>query len=243
VLFIANSLFHFEASFASDLGGMGLRLGVSAIVFLTLLVGGRIVPSFTRNWLNQRKVTKLPKPFNTFDKVALVIAGVSLVTWAFAPNSMVTPLLCVVAAVAHLVRLFRWCGWATLLEPLVTILHLGYLFAPLGFLWIGLSPLFPDLGAVETIPHLWTVGTIGVMTLAVMTRASLGHSGRALRATASITAVYFLIILAVVFRASAEAGIESDLFLALAAASWMAAFTLFSWVYFPMLLKQKPAHN
>ncbi len=136
----------------------------------------------------------------------------------------------------NLIRLARWRGDRTFAEPLVTILHIGYLFVPIGFLLMALAIAFPGTVAPAAAVHAWTAGAIGVMTLAVMTRASLGHTGHALKASPAIVAIYACAITGAALRIAAAFGIEPQIMLHAAAACWILAFGGFAAVFGPLLL-------
>jgi uncharacterized protein involved in response to NO len=148
-----------------------------------------------------------------------------------APQSTVAPWLELVAGFALGLRLARWRGQATLREPLLWVLHLGYGWLVLGLLLLGLNALVPLLPETTAL-HALTVGAIGTMTLAVMTRASLGHTGRALSAGPGTITIYALITLAAILRLAAPLG-EADylLMLSMAGTAWGGAFGLFVVLY------------
>jgi uncharacterized protein involved in response to NO len=143
LLWVGNLVFHFEATRGAASGGFGARIGIAVAIFLILLIGGRIVPSFTRNWLAQRGSGPLPAPMGRFDAIALAMAGLALVAWIAAPAAPASGALCCAAGLVHLGRLARWAGWRSFAEPLVAVLHVGYLFAPIGFLAVAASILVP----------------------------------------------------------------------------------------------------
>ena len=216
LLFAGNLLFHL------GIYG-GLRLGIATLCMLIALVGGRIVPSFTRNWLaKQGPRTRLPAPESAFDRGALLVTLVALGAWVFS----MAPWLLVAAGIALALRLARWRGQATLREPLLLVLHLGYAWLALGLILLGLD--------VPAALHALTVGAIGTMTLAVMTRASLGHTGRALVADRATVAIYVLVNVAALLRVlSPLAGSQAVIFTSLAGAAWSAAFATFALHYGP----------
>jgi uncharacterized protein involved in response to NO len=239
LLWIGNLLFHLEAAQGAAGAGPGARVGIAAGIFLVLLIGGRIVPSFTRNWLARQAPGRLPAPFDRFDAVALGIAATALALWVAAPGAPETAAACLIAGVAHIARLARWAGWRTGREPLVTILHAGYAFGPIGFLAVGVAVLLPGLLGTSSALHAWTAGLVGVMTLAVMTRASLGHSGRAMTAGPGTTAIYACAVLAAVARvADGLAGAPAGL-LHLSAVLWIIAFGGFAVLYWPVLTRPR----
>lgn len=239
LLLCANAVFHLEAAwYGSAMGGYGVRLGTAVAVLLIVVIGGRIVPSFTRNWLAKRGPGRMPVAFNRFDMIATGFAAAGLLLWVAAPYRVETAALCLVAGVVHLWRLGRWAGERTWAEPLVTILHVGYLFVPLGFLLLGLSVLQPGVLTQSAALHAWLTGAIGVMTLAVMTRASLGHGGKALHAGPGITTVYACVFLSALARIAAGMGFAPEPLLHLAGTAWIAGFAGFVLLFAPILLRR-----
>lgn len=243
VFVFGNALFHWQAAAGGAPAlGPGLRLALSAAVMLIALIGGRIVPSFTRNWLAQRGETRLPvPPMQRFDKAALALMGVALAAWIAAPDHWLTGAALLAAGALHLLRLGRWRGGLTWAEPLVTVLHGGYLFVALGALGLGAEILSPGTFGMAAAQHLWMAGAIGLMTLAVMTRAALGHSGRPLHATAPIAGLYLLLVVSVLARLLAGALPGEVWALHLSAAAWIAAWGGFSAIYWPILTRPKAA--
>lgn len=239
LLLVGNALFHAEAASGGAFGGYGTRLGVSAALLLIMLIGGRIVPSFTRNWLARRQEGQLPAQMGRFDILAIALGGAALLSWTAAPEAAASAALVLLAGALHIARLARWAGWRTGGEPLVAVLHLGYLFVPLGFLAMGISILRPDLLLPGDALHLWTTGAIGTMTLAVMTRATLGHTGHALHAGPATLAIYGAIALSAASRFALNAGATYETLLYLSAAGWLGAFGLFCAVYGPMLCRPR----
>ena len=240
LLALANIAFHWEY-LTNGYPEYALRAAVSLFVVLLSVIGGRIIPAFTRNWLVKHKKTrKLPQAFNKFDVVTLIGTGAALVLWTLAPLAALTGYLMLTVGALHIVRLARWSGAQTMTEPLVAILHAGYLFVGLGFLLVGAAVL--DILALppELALHAWTTGAVGILTLAVMTRATRGHAGFALTAPASTRLIYILIIAATVTRLAPAAGPGLSIGLqAVAALAWLGAFLLFAVCYAPMLLRAK----
>lgn len=234
VLLAGNAFSHVEFVFALH-SDHGLRIGLAAILMLIMLIGGRIIPSFTRNWLIRQRPGRLPQPFGRFDLITLAIAGSALGFWIANPEATFTAAAALAAAAAQFWRLSRWAGERTAAEPLVLILHAGYSFIPAGFGLLGLSILRPDILPASAAIHAWTAGAIGTMTLAVMTRASLGHTGRPLTATRAIQAIYIAVIFSAVARLAAGFGTMRDPLLHLSAAAWVLAFAGFAIVFAPLL--------
>lgn len=236
---LANVVFQAEV-FLRGAPDYGLRLGCVAIVGLIMLVGGRVTPSFTNNWLARQRSDKLPAPLGRFDIISIALAAIALLSWIATPNWRGTSVLLIVAAIAQATRLGRWAGERTWREPILFILHLGYAFVPLGFLTLALSILWPDVMPPSGALHAWTTGAMGTMTLAVMTRATLGHTGRDVMSTPATTVIYGAILAAALARVAAP--LLSDIYyqtLIVAALAWIIAFGTFVIVYGPMLLRPK----
>ncbi len=242
LLFMAgNAAFHWAAwAGGPATGSVGARLGIAALVILISLIGGRIVPSFTRNWLARQAPGPLPVPSGRFDAGVIAASVAALALWAARPEHPLTGAVMLIAGLAQSVRLSRWAGWRCLSEPLVWVLHLGYGFVPLGFVLIGSAILAPEIVPLTGALHVWLAGAVGLMTLAVMTRASLGHSGRPLTAGRVETAIYLLIVIAAAARLAAGFGGPGWL-LYLAADAWIAGFGLFAVAYWPILTKPRAA--
>ena len=240
LLFLGNLVMHLEQGGMLAQNGLGERSGLAILVLLICLVGGRIIPSFTRNWLAKRGAEYFPAAFGPADKIAMAITLFALVAWVAAPNAHWAAGPSLAAAVANAWRLARWQGLTTIAEPLVWILHLGFCWVPIGF--IGLTLLQTGHAEVGSLPvHAFAVGAIGTMTLAVMTRATLGHSGRALTAGPATLLIYLLVTLAAIMRVAAPLyPLEHDTLLAISVVSWVAAFALFTVAYFPLLAGSRP---
>jgi uncharacterized protein involved in response to NO len=234
LLLAGNVAFHLEAHF-SGAADIGIRVGIAVVVLLISLIGGRIVPSFTRNWLVRENPGRLPVPFGRFDIAVVVLGALALASWVVAPVGQFTGAALVLAGLLHLVRLARWAGDRTWRDRLVLILHLGYLFVPLGFLLNGAA-------AFAVVPssagaHAWMVGAAGIMTLAVMSRASLGHTGQQLSASAATQTIYAAIIVAALARiCAAVETAHSEALLHVAALAWVVAFFGFAIAFGPLLV-------
>lgn len=244
VLIFGGAVFHLEAAqdgFAA--GGFGLRIALGAAIMMISIIGGRIVPSFTRNWLVKMGSDARPTPpMAGFDKLVLVFTCLALVSWIFMPEGQGTGFGLTLVGLLHLIRLVRWKGHHSLSEPLVWVLHAGYLFVPLGALALGASILFPDILDVAAARHLWMAGAIGLMTLAVMTRATLGHTGQMLKAGAGTVILYMSLICAVLTRVAGGYWLNfGDTLYVVSALLWCAAFLGFCLLYGPVLLKPKQA--
>jgi uncharacterized protein involved in response to NO len=189
----ANIIYHFEHTISSQLGGSGFRLGLTSIVMLVSLIGGRIVPSFTENWLKAQGIAARTISFNMFDKAVLLTSLAILLLWVYSPQNPALIMGFFAISGLHLLRLLRWQGWRTTSEPLVLMLHLAYLWLPISFAVMALEIM---LGLPNVGIHALTVGAMSSMIIAVMTRATLGHSGRQLKSDNITNAIYVAIWLA-----------------------------------------------
>jgi uncharacterized protein involved in response to NO len=238
VLIAGNIVFHAEV-LRDGAAYYGHRIGIAAVIALISLIGGRIVPSFTNNWLVRNNPGRLPVPFARFDMIAIAASVLALLAWVAVPAHPATGALLLVAGALQAVRLSRWAGHRTFADRLVLVLHVGYAFVPLGFLLIGASVWLAAVPPSAGI-HAWTAGAVGLMTLAVMTRATLGHTGQPLEARPSTQAIYGLVLLAALLRIVA-AFTGSIALLELAGAAWIAGFACFVFLYAPLLARHKPA--
>mgnify|MGYP003664684005 CR=1 FL=1 len=230
ILTAANIAFHLEAHFIG-VSDISRRLAALAAVTLIMLIGGRVIPSFTRNWLVRQNPGRLPAPFSGFDSVSIAVAVIALVLWTARPDSLVTATVMVIAALFQFIRLARWAGLRTLRDPLVWILHAGYLFVPIGLALIATAIILPELVSPLAGIHALGVGAVGGMTLAMMVRASLGHTGQELHARPAITLLTRIL--------AAMTGSHTGIMLHVAAFAWMAAFCGFAVVFAPALSRRR----
>jgi len=220
---------------------LGARLAIALAATLISLIGGRITPSFTRNWLSKAGRTDFPVPYNTFDLAAILMTIPAFAFWIVLPEGRLTAGAAILAAAMHAIRLWRWRGWTTWREPLVLVLHLAYTLVPIGFAAVAASAAgwLDDVAAI----HVVTVGTVASMMLAVMTRATRGHTGRELTASAVTCVSYVSVLACACVRPLAAAFPEqTGLIYPAAGALWIIAFALYLVEYGPMLVaRRKPS--
>ena len=229
LLAVGNVAFHFEAHF-SGLAEYSTRAAIAVVITLVSLIGGRVIPSFTRNWLAKRSPGQMPAPFGRFDMITVAASAIVLTLWVARPLDRTTGALLALCGCLHIVRLARWSGYRTFADRLVLILHVAYAFVPAGFILAALSAL--DGVAPSAGIHAWTGGAIGTMTLAVMSRATLGHTGRQLEASIATQIVYAAVVVAALARVCAV--LEPDHMvplLAVAGGAWATAFLGFATAY------------
>ena len=169
-------------------------------------------------------------------KVALLTVAIALCAFVPIPSDEITGWLFAIAAASHGLRLIRWRGWQTVREPLVLILHLGYLWLVTGLGLYALSIFSATVSSSSSL-HALTAGAVGTMTLAIMTRATLGHSAQALHAGRATSLLYALVLAGALLRVAAPWFPAHYLIvLTVAAGLWSGAFVVFLVTYGAMLL-------
>ncbi|MGB0629575.1 MAG: NnrS family protein [Alphaproteobacteria bacterium] len=239
LLLAGNLLFHLDAMGVAATVEIATRLSVSVVIMLISVIGGRIVPSFTRNWFARNDGPEIASPMMPFDKLTLGVSVAAFILWIALADTEVSGVALALAGICHLIRLSRWRGWQTLGEGLVTVLHVAYLWVGVGLVLLGLSAVgspVPQTGAL----HVLTIGAMATMILAVMTRAVRGHTGRELTAGTATNLIYFLVTAALVLRFTNEFVPAAEL-VWIAAAAWTGGFVLFLAVHAPMVVRRPKA--
>jgi uncharacterized protein involved in response to NO len=231
----ANALVHLQALGWTSTARLGLYLATYVVVAIMVVMGGRVIASFTDNKLGTRA-----RRWPLIERLVLPITLGALLAALIAPDSLVTALLTAITATVHAVRLTGWYTRKYWAVPLLWILHLGYAWITLGFVLLALSAAGMGAAAVSAL-HAFTAGGIGVLTLGMMARVSLGHTGRLLEPAPVMTLAFVAINLAALVR------VLLPLFfpaahapgMAMAGLLWMAAFGVFVVVYAPKLLRPR----
>ncbi len=235
----ANMFFH-EAALRGAPTDFPERFALSVMTLMLTIIGGRLTPTFTREFLADRNIAKLPAVFSPVDGVAIVSVLVGVIAWVLQPESAWAGVMLMVAGMASVARLVRWGGWRTWREPLVLVLHVGYLWVGLYLLALGASILGFGFTTANAV-HVLTTGAMGTMTLAVMTRASLGHTGRPRHAGRLTVAMYVLINVGALLRILApNPDVPTALthaMLGLSALGWGGAYLLFALHYGRYLIR------
>jgi uncharacterized protein involved in response to NO len=236
---VANAFDYLASAGMIPSSDLGWQMAIAIVVLLISLIGGRIIPSFTRNWMVKRdRRDNLPTQPGKFDRAVIGTTAIALLAWLSGPAEAPTGMLVLLAAILQAVRLARWSGIRTLADPLVFILHVGYAWLPIGMTLLGLSLMsyVPRSAAV----HALTAGAMATMILAVMTRASLGHTARELKANAATITLYVLVTVGAVLRVSASLTlIDYRIGMDVAGSAWGAALLLFLVAYAPVLWKPR----
>lgn len=239
LLAFGNIAFHLEEAGLIAQASYGARLGVAALVLLMGLIGGRIVPSFTNNWFAREKRPRAAATNAPTERFAHGAATAALTLWVALPYEAVTGAALIAAAAVQFFRLAGWRGWMTAREPLVLVLHVGYAWIPIGLALLGATIIW-DPGAMSAGIHALTVGAVGTMTLAVMTRATLGHTGRALHADGGAATIFAAITASALARVTAVfLPTAVGLLLPLAGLLWISSFVLFVAIFGPMHLRPR----
>jgi uncharacterized protein involved in response to NO len=236
---LADGLDYLATSGVIPLPDVGWQLAIAIVVLLISLIGGRIIPSFTRNWMAKRGMkTGLPTQPGRFDLFVIGATAVALLAWLSGPQETPIGIILVAAAVLQAVRWARWSGYRTFADPLVLVLHVGYAWVPVGLALLGFSlmGLVPRSAAI----HALTTGAMATMILAVMTRASLGHTARELKANGATVIVYLLVTIGAVLRVTASLRlIDYNMGIEITGLAWGAAFLLFLIAYAPVLWRPR----
>jgi uncharacterized protein involved in response to NO len=240
-LALANLLFHAgwwtqqpDLVRRVELGTVGL------IVLLMVIIGGRITPAFTRNWMLRREMR--PESVRSWPLVETAsltsVALLALALMAGAPAAVLA-LLAGVAGLANAVRVVGWRGWQARSDALVWILHAGYAWIPLGLMLMALGFGIGSPASTAWM-HALGPGAMGVLIIGVMTRVALGHTGRVLELPKGAVAAYALILAAATIRLVTaldwlpwRAGVMTS------TAAWFAAFAVFLWLYLPILVRPR----
>lgn len=236
---VSNAYMHYGIYSAdSEWLAIGSRAMVILVTALMCVLGGRVFPMFTANGTKTKKVIA----WGWLEKLSLFLMAVLVMIFVFViplPRQVIAVVF-LIAALAHLLRWVRWRFWVTFKTPLVWSLHLAYFCIPLGlalfaFHFMGYLPTF-------SLPmHVITVGGMGGMILSMMSRVSLGHTGRAIQASSLDAAAFGLIFLALIFRTfGAQWAAYSTESLLIAAVLWCVAYGLFLIKYLPMLIRSRP---
>ena len=229
----ANIVFHVSALRGAPTD-FPERFALAVMTLMLTIIGGRLTPTFTREFLAERNMPRLPEIFSPIDGIAIILVLAGVITWVFQPESVWAGTMLLIAGAASMARLLRWGGWRTWREPLVLILHVGYGWVGLFLITLGVAIL--GIGfSTENAVHLLTTGAMGAMTLAVMTRASLGHTGRPRHADRLTVMIYLLVTIGAMLRIfSPHAETPTALtytILGLSALCWSGAYVLFALHY------------
>jgi uncharacterized protein involved in response to NO len=239
LLLVANAATHLAAAGVIADDGIGTRGGIAVFAAMLALVGGRVIPSFTRNRLVKIGSILRPASFGLLDRMALISAVLALAAWvADLPPTICGPLL-LLAGILAAMRLIRWHGQLTLGDPSLWILHAGYAWLAIGLALLGASALIDAIPPMAGL-HALSAGAIGSSILGVMGRTTLAQTGRRATSVTGANAIHGLITIAAVLRVVAAAPWGSFWpLLAASACAWILAFGGFLFLYGEALIGPK----
>jgi uncharacterized protein involved in response to NO len=232
VLALANGLIHSEIlGLQKNTAAIGIQVIMATIIVLILIIAGRVLPFFTHRGISAALVVRNP----VLDAVAIASAMLVFDLQMLGTTGILLALVAMVAALANLARVYQWHIQKIWYVPLLWVLYTGYGWLILGFLLTALAAFGLVLPSVAV--HAFSIGGIGVLTVGMMARVSLGHTGRAMRVSNAIVIAFVLINLAAVFRVLLPIAVPAwyGSFVYIAMLLWLAAFALFVAVYLPML--------
>ncbi|MBL4741266.1 MAG: NnrS family protein [Sneathiella sp.] len=230
-----NWLVHAEIQGFMDTAELGIRISLFTLTMLVAVIGGRLIPSFTRNWLVKAGKAARPNPKGIIDTIAYASLAIFIITKIIAPDSVITAYLALISSGTHLIRLIGWKGWTVLPEPFMWAQHLGYTWVIISLCLIGFAGLTDGVPYSAAL-HALTTGAFGTMILAVMTRASYTFTGRELKASPAITLIFVCITLSATLRTLAP--FTSDLEISLlwwSGGFWTLAYGLFVLLFIKIL--------
>ena len=241
VLIATNVMFHLEALEITATGFPALSVAVDTFALFIAIIGGRVTPAFTGNALRMAAARAgQPPPQITampwLNEAAIVSVALVVVVDAVADGSPVAGWVALAAAALNGARMAGWQTAKVLRTPILWVLHLGYGWLVLGLAVKGLAAVSGALPPSIAL-HGITIGAIGTMTLALMSRAALGHTGRALAAPRAMAAAYGLPSLAAVIRIAMAVATPAlyTLSVVLSGLVWLLAFAIFVWLFWPVL--------
>ena len=239
---VFNLLFHFGVLIDPHWSEMAIRGCLLQIAIMIALIGGRITPAFTGNYLRMKNPNEkdLPVQFNRLDMIVSVLLGIAAIAWIVFPGSPLTGVLLIAAGIGQWLRVSRWRGFKIIDEPLLWILHLGFIWLGLGLIFLGLAVF--GVAPVSAGQHAIGIGAMGSMILGVASRAALGHTQRALVAGRIMSVAFIFMSLAAVLRILAGwmQGMGSAHMIYTAGVFWLLAMLLFCIKYVPILLSPAP---
>jgi len=240
-LFCGNALAHLEQlGWTEDTTTMGHTLALNVIILLIVIIGGRVVPAFTTSALRKKGEENLPQSHKPLE-LASILSVIAIALGDLAGlDDQIRGGFAIFAVIANTLRFANWCGMKTLSDPIVWIMHLGYAWLILGLILKAVALLSPLL-VEATALHALTVGAIGSMTIGVMTRASLGHTGRVIVASPMMVLAYAMVSLAALTRVLGPMLMPEYYNEAMLVAGflWIGVYAILSSVFWPMLTKPR----
>jgi uncharacterized protein involved in response to NO len=237
LLWLADAGFYRAlAALDATRAALALRFGIDVVLVLATIIGGRIVPAFTSSGLKARGDTVPLRAWRGVTPLVVTLMVAVAAVDVVRPDGRLAAGLALAAALVHAVRMLQWRTLRTLRMPLVWVLHLGYAWLPLGLALKALS-FYDGAAAAAFWLHGLTIGALSTLILGVMTRATLGHTGRPLTASPAVAAAYLLLATAAIVRVFGLLWWRHSYpgVIVVSGLLWTAAFAVFVAVYAPML--------
>jgi uncharacterized protein involved in response to NO len=251
-LFAGNAAIHaallgLDSAVGLDTGRRGQFLALDIFTLMITVIGGRIVPAFTGNFLRTHAlqvqgIPPAPAGRPLLDRLSIgLMAALVLTDAVLGDSEPLVGALCLLAAAANGARLAGWKGWSVRGEPILFVLHVGYAWLVLGLGLRGIDSIFGLFAGAAGL-HALTIGAIGTMTMAIMTRAALGHTGRPMKISGPHLTAFVLVSLAAVLRLMGALpsldAVSKELLIA-SAAAWTVAFALFAAILLPIVFRPR----
>jgi len=228
---LGNLLYHVQMlGWTANSARTGIYLALHLYLAMCMLIGGRIIPAFTRGAVENARITQWP----WLEKTVFGLSALWLLAEALTPQ-WAGP-VALAAGLAHLLRWLGWHPWQTWRKPILWVLPLGYAWLIAGLL------LRSTLGYTSLVTHVFAIGVVGGLMHGMLTRVSLGHTGREIQTSGLALAGYLLLQLAVVVRAFGP-GLSPALYIQtmlVAGLAWMLVFGLYLFEYLPLLRQPRP---
>lgn len=234
LFFLMNLLVHFDVlGIAPGMSHMGIYGALNLVVLIMLIIGGRVIPFFTEKATPNYRGKRIA----WIEKAVIPAAVVLFLNDLWQPLAPWAYLLSGLLAILLLLRVGAWFDTAYLKNPLLWILHLGYLCIALGFALRAATP-FTGLSPFLYI-HTLTTGAIGLLTLGMMSRVALGHTGRPLKLPKLMHIAFYCMLIAVIVRVPVMALVGRPFIYDMAGMFWIVSFVLFFIVYLPALISPR----
>ena len=243
VLVATNFLCYLEwGGVTENTATIGIRAGLFTIAMMIFVLGGRVAPAFTRNALRRAGVDEAHLPWTDprANKAALILTGLLTASIFLPAPSEVIGVLGLAAAIANVWRIRGWQTKRTFHDPILWNMHLGYVMLIVGYFTYGIAQLTGVISEVAAL-HMLGIGAVGGMTLAIMARASLGHTGRALKLHPVLMITYIAIAVAALTR-SLMPDLAPDFYdgwIFASAFLWLIGFAIFVAAYLPILTRPR----
>ncbi len=231
LLALGNGLIHAQMLGLANTAATGIQLVVATIIVLILIIAGRVFPFFTERGIPGTLIIKNP----LLDQLSVASAVIVFALQLFGISGTLLAIAAIAAAAVNVARLSGWYVKRVIYVPLLWVLYAGYSWIILGFLLTGLSAY--SIVQTSLALHAFTLGGIGVLTLGMMARVSLGHTGRAMKASNTIAIAFVLINVAALFRILLPIAMPGwyENLIYVSTLFWLAAFSLFVFIYAPIL--------